>query len=152
MEIAEDPIVVAMSRHHTLCRRNTVDREDLAREQLLMMEDGHCLRTHSLQACRSGHRVRNEIFQATTLRTLVQMVAMDQGITLVPQIAVDTELASVRNVVIKPFTRDRPFRTLVLAWRQTSSRGGEFKMLGNLIRAGVTGDRRADTVNLSSMK
>jgi LysR family hydrogen peroxide-inducible transcriptional activator len=145
MEIAEDPIVVAMSRNHPLCRHNTVDRDDLAREQLLTMQDGHCLRNHSLQACRFVDLLRNEISQATTLRMLIQMVAADLGITLMPQIAVDTELAATRNVVIRPLTPDRPFRTLVLAWRQTSSRGGEFKMLGNLIRASVTGVRQAST-------
>jgi LysR family hydrogen peroxide-inducible transcriptional activator len=145
MEIAEDPIVVAMPRNHPLSRRNAVDRDDLACEQLLMMEDGHCLRSHSLQACRIVDPVRNEIFQATTLRTLIQMVAADLGITLIPQIAVDSELASAPNVVIRPLSPDRPFRTLVLAWRQTSSRRTEFRTLGNLIRASVTGARRAST-------
>jgi LysR family hydrogen peroxide-inducible transcriptional activator len=142
MEIAEDPIVVAMPRNHSLCRRNAVDRDDLAAEQLLMMEDGHCLRSHSLQACRIVDPVRNEVFQATTLRTLVQMVAADLGITLMPQIAVDSELASTGNVVIRPLSPDRPFRTLVLAWRQTSSRGTEFRTLGKLIRECLTGTRR----------
>jgi LysR family hydrogen peroxide-inducible transcriptional activator len=147
MEIAEDPIVVAMSRNHPLCRRNMVDREDLAREQLLMMQDGHCLRSHSLQACRFVDLLRNEIFQATTLRMLIQMVAADQGITLMPQIAVDTELAAARDVVIRSLTPDRPSRTLALAWRQTSSRDGEFKMLGNLIRASVMGAKQASAVS-----
>jgi LysR family hydrogen peroxide-inducible transcriptional activator len=82
--------------------------------------------------------VRNEIFQATSLRTLVQMVAAELGITLMPQIAVDSELASSHNVVIRPLSPDKPFRTLVLAWRQTSSRGAEFRMLGNLIRECLT--------------
>jgi LysR family transcriptional regulator, hydrogen peroxide-inducible genes activator len=143
MEIAEDPIVVAMSQNHPLTRRNTIDREDLAGEQLLMMEDGHCLRSHSLQACRIVDPVRNETFQATTLRTLVQMVAADLGITLMPQIAVDPELASTRNVVTRHLSPDRPFRTLVLAWRQTSSRSAEFRILGNLIRDCLTGSGRA---------
>ena len=89
MAIADDPIVVAMSRNHPLCRRNQVDRDDLAQQQLLMMEDGHCLRTHSLQACQIVDPVRNETFQATTLRTLVQMVAAGLGITLMPRIAVE---------------------------------------------------------------
>jgi LysR family hydrogen peroxide-inducible transcriptional activator len=143
MEITEDPIVVAMPRNHPLSRRNAVDRDDLAGEQLLMMEDGHCLRSHSLQACRIVDPVRNEIFQATTLRTLVQMVAADLGITLMPQIAVDSEVASASNVVIRPLSPDRPFRTLVLAWRQTSSRSTEFRTLGKLIRECLTGARRA---------
>jgi LysR family transcriptional regulator, hydrogen peroxide-inducible genes activator len=143
MEIAEDPIVVAMPRNHPLVHHKMVDRDDLAREQLLLIEDGHCLRGHSLQACRIVDPVRNEVFQATSLRTLVQMVAAELGITLMPQIAVDSELASTRNVVIRPLYPDRPLRTLVLAWRPTSSRGAEFRMLGNLIRECLTGTKRA---------
>ena len=86
--------------------------------------------------------VRNEVFQATSLRTLVQMVAAEIGITLMPQIAVASELASTRNVVIRPLSPDKPFRTLVLAWRPTTSRGVEFRMLGNLIRECLTGTKR----------
>jgi len=153
MEIAKDPIVVAMPRNHRLGHHKVVSRDDLAREQLLLIEDGHCLRSHSLQACRIVDPVGNEIFQATSLRTLVQMVAAGLGITLVPQIAVASELASIRNVVIRTLSPDEPFRTLVLAWRSTSSRGAEFRMLGNLIRECLTGAKKAfapdrDTVAL----
>jgi len=134
MTIAEDPIVVAMPRKHPLAHHAVVSRDDLAREELLLIEDGHCLRRHSLQACQIVDSVRNEVFQATSLRTLVQMVAAGLGITLMPQIAVDSELASARNVVVRSLSPDKPFRTLVLAWRPTSSRGAEFRMLGDLIR------------------
>src|ERR1700704_4256542 len=134
MEIVEDPIGVAMPSHHPLRHHKVVGRDDLAREQLLLIEDGHCLRSHSLQACRIVDPIRNEVFQATSLRTLIQMVAAELGITLMPQIAVESELASTRNVVIRPLSPDKPFRTLVLAWRPTSARGAEFRILGNLIR------------------
>jgi LysR family transcriptional regulator, hydrogen peroxide-inducible genes activator len=143
MKIVEDPIVVAMPCNHPLGRHRVVRRDDLAREQLLLIEDGHCLRSHSLQACRIVDPVRNEVFQATSLRTLVQMVAADLGITLMPQIAVDSELASARNVVVRPLSPDKPFRTLVLAWRSTSSRGNEFRLLGNLIRECLTSTKTA---------
>jgi LysR family hydrogen peroxide-inducible transcriptional activator len=86
-----------------------VGRDDLAREQLLLIEDGHCLRSHSLQACRIEDPGRNEVFQATSLRSLVQMVAAELGITLMPQIAVDSELASSRNVVIRPLSPEEPY-------------------------------------------
>src|ERR1700693_4136227 len=88
MEIAEDSIVVAMPRNHPLRHHKVISRDDLAREQLLLIEDGHCLRSHSLQACRIGDPVRNEVFQATSRRTLIQMVAAKLGITPMPQIAV----------------------------------------------------------------
>jgi LysR family hydrogen peroxide-inducible transcriptional activator len=132
-----------MPRNHSLRHHKVVSRDDLAREQLLLIEDGHCLRCHSLQACRIVDPVRNEVVQATSLRTLVQMVAAELGITLMPQIAVDSELASTRNVVIRPLSPDKPFRTLVLAWRPTTSRGAEFRLLGNLIRECLTGTKRA---------
>jgi LysR family transcriptional regulator, hydrogen peroxide-inducible genes activator len=144
MEIVEDPIVVAMPRNYPLAHHEVVERDDLAREQLLLIEDGHCLRSHSLQACRIVDPVRNEVFQATSLRTLVQMVDAELGITLVPQIAVESELASSPNVVIRQLSPDKPFRTLVLAWRPTSSRSAEFRMLGNLIRECLAGSKRAD--------
>jgi LysR family transcriptional regulator, hydrogen peroxide-inducible genes activator len=139
MEIAEDPIVVAMPRNHPLGHQKVVSHDDLDGEQLLLIEDGHCLRSHSLQACRIVDPIRNEVFQATSLRTLVQMVGAELGITLMPQIAVGPELASTGNVVVRPLSPDKPFRTLVLAWRSTSSRGAEFRMLGNLIRECLTG-------------
>jgi LysR family transcriptional regulator, hydrogen peroxide-inducible genes activator len=147
MEIAEDPIVVAMPRNHPLGCHKVVHRQDLAREQLLLIEDGHCLRSHSLQACRMVDPVRNEVFQATSLRTLVQMVAAEFGITLMPQIAVDSELASTSKVVVRPLSPDKLFRTLVLAWRSTSSRGAEFRVLGNLIRKCLTGTKRTFAPN-----
>jgi LysR family transcriptional regulator, hydrogen peroxide-inducible genes activator len=139
VEIHEDPLVVAMPRHHPLGRRPVVERDELTGQQLLLMEDGHCLRSQSLRVCRIVDTVGNEVFHATSLRTLVQMVAADLGITLMPQIAVGAELASTQNVVIRPISPDRPSRTLVLAWRQTSSRGGEFRVLGNLLRDCLNG-------------
>src|ERR1700730_8429731 len=132
-----------MPRNPPLAHHKAVRCDDLARENLLLIEDGHRLRGHSLQACRIVDPVRNETFQATSLRTLVQMVAAELGVTLMPQIAVDSELASTRNVVIRPLAPGTPFRTLVLAWRPTSSRGAEFRMLGNLIRGCLTGTKRA---------
>jgi LysR family hydrogen peroxide-inducible transcriptional activator len=143
MAIAEDPIVVAMPSNHPLREHKVINREDLANQQLLLMEDGHCLRHHALLACRILNPLRNEVFQATSLRTLVQMVAANLGVTLIPQLAVEAELAATRDVVIRPLAPDRPFRTLVLAWRRTSSRGVEFRMLGELVRKCLASARAA---------
>jgi LysR family transcriptional regulator, hydrogen peroxide-inducible genes activator len=139
MELAEDPIVVAMPCDHRLQTRNEVDLEDIQHEQLLMLEDGHCLRNQALRACQVVSPIRNEAFQATTLRTLLQMVAANLGITLMPHLAVDPELSITRNVVIRPIAPERPFRTLVLAWRQTSPRRDEFRTLGKLIQTCLAG-------------
>jgi LysR family hydrogen peroxide-inducible transcriptional activator len=143
MEITEDPIMVAMPKHHPMCGQEVVNRDDLADTQLLLLEDGHCLRSHALQACRTLDPGRNETFQATSLRMLVQMVAAGLGVTLMPKLAIDSELASTSNVAIRSLSPDEPFRTLVMAWRRTSSRGSEFRLLGNLIRECLTGTKSA---------
>jgi LysR family hydrogen peroxide-inducible transcriptional activator len=144
MEIAEDPIVVAMPQNHPLCSRAAVDCDDLSSATLLMMEDGHYLRGHSLRACLITDAARNVVFQATSLRMLVQMVAADLGITLMPEIAVDAEFALTRNVVMRPLSPCKPFRTLVLVWRRTSSCGAEYRMLGTLLRECLAGDPSFD--------
>jgi DNA-binding transcriptional LysR family regulator len=89
-----------------------------------------------LQQMRRQHEV-------SVLAILVQMVAAEIGITLMPQIAVVSEFASTRNIVTRPLSPDKPFRTLVLAWRPTSSRGVEFRMLGSLIRECMNVTKRA---------
>jgi LysR family transcriptional regulator, hydrogen peroxide-inducible genes activator len=134
MEIAEDPIVVALPAEHPLVHNDVVSRDHLAHERLLLTEEGHCLRSHSLQACRIVDPVHNEILRASNLQTLVQMVAANVGITLVPQIALETELASNPNVVIRPLAPDKPSRTLILAWRRRSFQPVEFRPLADLIR------------------
>src|SRR4030088_3298004 len=109
-----------MPCNHPLGQHKVVSRDDLAREQLLLIEDGHCLRSHSLQACRIVGPVRNALFQADSLRKLVKRVREKLGITQMPQMAVNPDLASTRILVIRHLLPDKPFRTLVLAWRSTT--------------------------------
>jgi len=146
MEVGEDPIVVALPKAHHLAQRQQIDRADLAHEQLILIEDGHCLRSHALQACQITGPVHNEVFQATSIRTLLLMVAAGLGITLLPRLAVLAEFATVENLVARPLASGESTRTLVLAWRRTSARGAEFRMFGAALKAGLdvqAGLRRA---------
>jgi len=73
-------------------------------------------------------------FSASSLVTLVQMVATGAGLTLLPESAVETLLRGVDDVVCVPFRKPAPSRTLGLAWRRTSPRGGEFGLLAEELR------------------
>jgi LysR family transcriptional regulator, hydrogen peroxide-inducible genes activator len=141
MDVGEDPIVVALPETHRLSGLRQIDRTDLALEPMILIEDGHCLRSHALQACRITGPVHNEVFQGTSLRTLLLMVSAGLGITLLPQLAVTAEFAAVPNLVTRPLAPGNPTRTLAIAWRRTSSRGPEFRTLGAFLKAGLT--RRA---------
>src|SRR5215469_382176 len=92
MSLGDDAILAALPAAHPLARSDAVKRDALVGEELLLLEDGHCLRSHALQACRLADTAPNEVFQGTSLRTLVQMAANGLGVTLVPALAADAEL------------------------------------------------------------
>jgi LysR family hydrogen peroxide-inducible transcriptional activator len=135
MELGEDPILVALPPHHPLAHLRCIDRDALARENLLLMEDGHCLRSHALEACRFAGPNRNEVFQGTSLRTVIQMAAGGLGVTLVPQMALASELPSDGSLVARPLAADAPPRRIALAWRRTSPRKSEFRRFGGYVKS-----------------
>jgi LysR family transcriptional regulator, hydrogen peroxide-inducible genes activator len=134
MTLFEDPILAALPPGHRLARDRRVDPAALAGEPLLLMEDGHCLRSHALQACRIAGPVPNETVQGTSLRTLVQMAANGLGATLLPEIALASELPAGR-LVVRPLAPAGAARTIALAWRRISGRKPEFRELGDWIKA-----------------
>jgi LysR family hydrogen peroxide-inducible transcriptional activator len=134
MTLGEDAILVALPAGHPLARANRIDHDDLAAEKLLLLEDGHCLRSHSLQACHIAGSVPNEIFQGTSLRTLVQMAASGLGITLVPEMALAAEFPADGSLVARPFGPESPARAIALAWRRNSARKSEFRVFGGYVR------------------
>lgn len=133
-ELWREDVVVTLPEGHPLARRRRVREEDLASAELLLLEDGHCLRGHALQACRLGAPARNEAFQATSLNTLVQMVANGLGVTLLPRSAVPVEVAANTGVVVREVEDARPARTAALVWRPASPRERDFRLLGEALR------------------
>jgi LysR family hydrogen peroxide-inducible transcriptional activator len=134
MALGEDRIVVALPKAHPLTRLKRLDEEQLAGEELLLMEDGHCLRSHALAACRLSGPDRNEVFQGTSLRTLLQMAAGGIGITLMPEMAVPAEIGAASGLVTRPLDGD-PSRIIALAWRRTSARKTEFRSFGRYVQS-----------------
>jgi LysR family hydrogen peroxide-inducible transcriptional activator len=134
MALFEDPILAALPPGHRLSRGQRVDPAALAGEALLLLEDGHCLRSHALQACRIAGPVPNETVQGTSLRTLVQMAAAGLGATLIPEISLASELPADGRLVVRPLAPAGAARTIALAWRPISARKSEFRELGNWIK------------------
>jgi LysR family hydrogen peroxide-inducible transcriptional activator len=73
-------------------------------------------------------------FRASSLGTLLQMVATGVGITLVPRSACEVELRGGHDWVALPLRKPAPSRTIGLAWRRTSPRGEEFGLLAEVLR------------------
>jgi LysR family hydrogen peroxide-inducible transcriptional activator len=138
LALGEDRILLALPTRHALAREARVSTAALVDEPLLLMEDGHCLRSHALQACRLAGPDRNEVFQGTSLRTLLHMTAGGIGVTLVPEMAVKSEITPASGLVARPIAGD-PTRTIALAWRPGSARKAEFRLLGRYLHEALGG-------------
>lgn len=116
--LAEDPFLLAAPPGHPLASKRQVALGDLERCRLLLLEDGHCLRGQALAVCAQAGAAEAD-FRASSLSTLVQMVAGGMGVTLLPSLCAPLE-KSRADLVLRPFASPAPGRILVLAWRRES--------------------------------
>ena len=139
--LADDPFLLAAPHGHPLARKRTVAMADLEQAPLLLLEDGHCLRGQVLAFCaQSGAREAD--FRASSLGTLMQMVAGGMGLTLLPALCAPLE-RSRANLVLRPFVRPVPGRQLVLAWRAGSALAGALATFAQELRAAMAATRQA---------
>lgn len=122
-----------MPSGHRLARKKIVTENDLDGERVLLLEDGHCLRDQALAVCSRAGADENADFRATSLVTLVQMVAGGDGVTLLPAIAMSSLAANGSNLEVRPFRDPVPSRKLGLVWRRGSSRSDEMKQLAQTL-------------------
>jgi LysR family transcriptional regulator, hydrogen peroxide-inducible genes activator len=110
-----------------------VPPESPALERLMLLEEGHCMREQALAVCGSVKPVAMASYGATSLTTLLQMVAHGMGVTLVPEMAADAASA-MRDLKIVPFAEPMPERRICLAWRKNNARQEECLALAAVIR------------------
>ena len=138
-DIGLDRFSIVCPPGHRLCARPTVLAGDMALADLLLLEEGHCMRDHALAACALEGANRNTGFQGTSLHTLVQMVANGLGVTLLPQMALDAGILRGLDLPVVPLEGDAPSRRIGLAWRRSSGRKETFRRLASALRARQTG-------------
>ena len=134
IEIGEDPFLFAGPPGSPLTARKSIRPSDLKAAHLLLLEDGHCLREHALDACRLRKGDIADAFGATSLFTLTQMVRAGLGATLLPKMAVDAGLAADAGLSIAPLAPPAPARIIGLAFRKGSGRREDCALLAALFR------------------
>ena len=141
MTLFDDDFLLACRNDHPLAKRNAVKLDDLADAQLLLLEDGHCLRDHALAACRLPPSPRRDGFAATSLHTLVQMVDSGLGVTLLPRLALDAGILRGTDVITRPLSDGQKdggaARHIGLAWRRGTQRAKEFTLFGEALVAAM---------------
>ena len=135
--VSDDELLAAIPADHPLANQLAFPPSAMEGEDLILLEDGHCLRDHVLSACglkppkATGDE---EAFAATSLPTLVQMVGSGLGVTYLPAMAVEAGLTRAAHVAVRPLQADHPSREIVVAWRAGSSRAAEGRLLAETLR------------------
>jgi LysR family hydrogen peroxide-inducible transcriptional activator len=135
-QVCDDELLAALPANHPLVGQGPIPPGRLQGDDLILLEDGHCLREHALAACgleppRPGEE---GVFSATSLPTLVQMVGSGLGVSFMPAMAVAAGLADEAPISIRALAADHPSRQIVVAWRAGSSRGAEARLLAETLR------------------
>ena len=120
------------TKHNRRLRHAKADM--LADNRLLLLEEGHCLRDQALSYCHMVTPEARDSFGASSLATIVQMVANGYGVTLLPEMAIASELHSGGDIRLLRFRAPEPKREIGLAWRKTSPRKRDFIQFAELLR------------------
>jgi len=137
LSIFNDPFKLAYRKGTTL-----IDPEKFApnkhnNKSIMLLADGHCMRDHALSACSLSKKGNISKFSASGLYSLIQMVDSDLGVTFIPQMAIDSGLLKNTKVQTKDL-KDKSYREIGLAWRKSSVRKQEFKLLADVILESVS--------------
>lgn len=128
--VAREGFVAAAPRGAPLIKnRGKLTEKDLDDQTVLLLEDGHCLRDQALEVCKRAGAVESVEVRATSLPTLVQMVAGGLGVTLLPEASIPSLVQKHGPVALAEFAKPVPGRNIGLAWRTSSGRLREFRLL-----------------------
>ncbi len=129
-----DKFLLAVPKSKKLSGRVRATAELVESEHLLLLEEGHCLRDQALTYCNLQKVDAINTFGASSLSTIVEMVAAGLGITLLPEICAGVEGRS-RDIKMIRFVDPEPSRSIGLVWRQSTPRRDDFLALGHLVNA-----------------
>ncbi len=132
----KEPFLAAVPANHRLAKAASVKISELAKAGLLLLEEGHCLREHALEACHLDG-LQNEEFSATSLETLRQMVGMGLGVTLIPVLASGGATADMSQVALRPLAAPGASRTIGLVWRKRSPLTATMEQLADSLKSAL---------------
>lgn len=131
----DEPFILAVPKNHSLASHTSLTLNDLHKQSILTLEDGHCLKDQTLGYCFSAGAKENTSFQATSLETLRHMVGSGIGITLLPALATNHQTQD--NICYMPFDDPSPIRKIALVIRPNYSRMECVRALVASIRASI---------------
>lgn len=133
LDLFREPFWLALPRTDTLAKRKQAKLSDINERELMLLEEGHCLREHALDVCLTAGASEYAAFHATSLETLRHMVGEGMGITFMPQLALPKRLTKSDPVAYLPFPDPPPSRRIGMLYRKGSYREETFRALADTI-------------------
>jgi len=127
-DLYDEPFVVAMPNQHPWVERDRIPAEDLKKETMLLLGNGHCFRDQVLEVCPEMARFSTpgngmqRTFEGSSLETIRHMVASGIGLTVLPRASVPDMNASGGMLQFRPFENPQPSRRVVMVWRKSFTR------------------------------
>ena len=137
--IKKDFFHVAVPSKSTLLKKTkkSLSNKDISDTNMLLLDEGHCLREHALEACSKETKQKVDAFKATSLLTLVQMVDNNTGITLLPDLVINSELVKNSKIKILEYENNKNYREIVLCWRFSSPRSKDFSKFAEFLKLNI---------------
>lgn len=132
--IFDDPLWLVGCKGDPAIRLKKINSVPAVTDRLLLLEEGHCLRDHVLYACAASNRESSLGIEATSLLTLVQMIASGLGIGLIPDMAVKSGLTDNPELVVRRLGNPGPTRTIALVARRSTSWLADMDVLVDIVR------------------
>ena len=138
VDLFHEPFVLAAPVDHALASKQAVHASDLCGDDMVLLEDGHCLSGQALDVCPAKQRQNRKRLHAMTLETLRHMVATGAGYTLLPSLAVGTKPPLSKLIRYRELGGKRQYgRQIVLAWRKSFARAHDVEHLAGLIQRSI---------------
>jgi len=135
LELFHEPFLLAVPIEHAMADKKVVNASDLCGDEMVLLEDGHCLSGQALDVCPARQRRNRKRLQASTLETLRHMVATGSGYTLLPSLAVGRKPALAKLIRYRELGGKHQYgRQIVLAWRKSFTRSQDIDHLTTLVR------------------
>lgn len=133
-----EPFVLAIPVEHEMAKRKIINARDLSGDEMVLLQDGHCLSGQALDVCPAKQRQNRNRLHATSLETLRHMVASGAGYTLLPFLAVGSKPPLTKLIQYRTLGGKQQYgRNIVMTWRHSFNRETDISLLAETITSSL---------------
>ena len=137
LSLFNEAFELAVPMGTTLSKKQAISLDDIAHKEMLLLEEGHCLRGQALDVCFTAGATENTGFHASSMETLRHMVGEGMGMTLIPELAVPVKQSKRDSISYVPFKEPKPSRQIGMLYRKGSYREKAFENIQGIIQTAV---------------